>query len=33
MNHQQKFLKEIIRLFEGSAGLTEGSQVLSLDLI
>src|SRR6266567_8182061 len=33
MNHQQKILQEIIRLFEGSTGLTQGSEILSFDLI
>src|SRR5260370_26765926 len=33
VNHRQKILQETIRLFEGSTGLAEGSQVLSLDLI
>ena len=33
MNHSQKSLQEVIRLFEGSTRLTKGGQILSLDLI
>src|SRR6266487_1592455 len=33
VDHQQKILKEIIRLFESCTRLTKGSQILSLNLI
>src|SRR5579863_9948527 len=32
VNYGQKILQEVIRFFEGSAGLTKGSQILTLQL-